>query len=72
MPLELTAVEEGAAYGAALLGGVAGGVFTDAREAVAQCVRVRGTVEPNPAWQKVYEEGYARFRGLYPALKEVT
>jgi xylulokinase len=72
VPLELTAVEEGAAYGAALLGGVAGGVFTDAREAVAQCVRVRGTVEPNPAWQKVYEEGYARFRRLYPALKEAT
>jgi xylulokinase len=72
VPLELTAVEEGAAYGAALLGGVAGGVFTDVGEAVAQCVRVRETVEPNPAWQTVYDEGYARFRLLYPALKEVT
>ena len=35
LPLERTAVEEGAAYGAALLGGVAGGVFADAQEAVA-------------------------------------
>jgi len=32
LPLERTAVEEGAAYGAALLGGVAGGVFGDVPE----------------------------------------
>ena len=31
IPIERTAVEEGAAYGAALLGGVAAGVFGDAR-----------------------------------------
>ena len=36
IPLERTAVEEGAAYGAALLGGVAAGVFADAHEAVAR------------------------------------
>jgi xylulokinase len=47
LPLELTAVEEGSAYGAALLGGVANGVFRAAAEAVAACVRVRETVEPN-------------------------
>ena len=36
LPLELTAVEEGAAYGAALLGGVAAGTFSDVHEAVAR------------------------------------
>jgi len=71
IPLERTAVEEGAAYGAALLGGVAGGVFADAREAVAACVRVRETVEPDQAWRAVYDEGYARFRALYPALRRL-
>jgi len=40
LPLERTAVEEGAAYGAALLGGVAGGTFSDVHEAVASTVRV--------------------------------
>ena len=69
IPLERTAVEEGAAYGAALLGGVAGGVFNDVHEAVAACVRVRSTVEPDPAWQETYEQGYSRFRALYPALR---
>jgi xylulokinase len=71
LPLELTVVEEGSAYGAALLGGVATGVFTDAREAVAACVRVRDTIEPNPDWAARYEEGYARFRALYPAIRAV-
>ena len=71
LPLELTVVEEGSAYGAALLAGVASGAFADAREAVAACVRVRETVEPNPTWVPAYAEGYARFRALYPALRGV-
>jgi xylulokinase len=71
LPLELTAVEEGSAYGAALLAGVASGAFADAREAVGACVRVRDTIEPNPSWAQAYEEGYARFRSLYPALRGV-
>jgi xylulokinase len=69
LPLDLTAAEEGAAYGAALLAGVRAGVFADVHEAVAACVRVRETVEPEPAWQPVYEEGYARYRALYPAVR---
>jgi xylulokinase len=69
LPLELTAVEEGAAYGAALLGGVAAGVFADVHEAVAACVRVRQRIEPNETWHAAYERGYARYRALYPALK---
>jgi xylulokinase len=69
LPLELTAAEEGAAYGAALLGGVAAGVFADVQEAVAACVRVRDRVEPEQAWREPYEAGYARYRALYPALK---
>src|SRR5207247_8267880 len=49
LPLELTEVEEGAAYGAALLAGVRAGVWCDAAEAVAACIRVRRTIEPDPA-----------------------
>jgi xylulokinase len=71
LPLEKTAVEEGAAYGAALLGGVAGGLFADVPDAVDRCVRVRSTVEPDPVWQSAYEDIYARFGALYPALDTV-
>jgi xylulokinase len=69
LPLEITAVEEGSAFGAAMLAGVRHGVFADTAEAVAICVRVRETVEPEPAWSAVYEDGYARFRMLYPTLR---
>ena len=69
LPLERTEAEEGAAYGAALLGAVKEGVFADAHEAVAATVRVRDRVEPDPDWQAAYEEGYTRYRRLYPALR---
>ena len=71
VPLQRTAVEEGAAYGAALLGGVASGVFGDVREAADACVRVRDEVEPDPEWQRAYADGYERFRALYPALRSL-
>ena len=69
LPLELTVVEEGSAYGAALLAGVAGGAFADVHQAVEACVRVGDVVEPDQAWQEAYVDGYQRFRELYPALR---
>ena len=69
LPLELTASEEGSAFGAALLGGVAGGVFDDVDDAVARCVRVTEVVEPDPAWRDAYAELLPRYRALYPALR---
>ena len=71
LPLERCVVDEGSAYGAALLAGVANGTFASAEEAVAACVRVRETVEPNPAWAERYADGYARFRASYPAIRGV-
>ncbi len=71
LPVERLAVEEGAAYGAALLGGVAGGVWADAQEAVSACVRPRGRVEPEPAWVEAYGTQRKRFRALYPALRDI-
>jgi xylulokinase len=69
LPLELTAVEEGAAFGAALLGGVAAGIFRGPAEAVQACVVVGDRIDPNLDWQERYEHGYARYRALYPALR---
>jgi xylulokinase len=68
LPLSLTAADEGAAYGAALLGGVAAGVWPDTAAAVAATVRTTRTVEPEPAWVDAYAALHARFRALYPAL----
>jgi xylulokinase len=68
LPIELTVSEEGSAFGAALLGGVAAGAFDTCPDAVERCVRVREVVEPDPAWADAYDEAYPRFRALYPAL----
>jgi xylulokinase len=68
LPLERTESEEGSAYGAALLAGVRAGVFADAADAVDRCVRVRDRIDPE--WD--YEDAYARFRHLYPTLKELA
>ena len=68
IPLETTAVEDGSAYGAALLGGVAGGMFGDIHEAAAACVGVERRIEPDVAAAAQYELLYARYRELYPAL----
>ena len=65
LPLETTESEEGSAFGAALLAGVRAGVFSDADDAVARCVRVRRRIEPE--WD--YDDGYRSFRRLYPALR---
>jgi xylulokinase len=69
LPLERVAVDEGAAFGAALLGGVAAGAWGDVDEAVAACVRVRETVDPVEEWAAPYAEARERYRELYPALK---
>jgi xylulokinase len=68
LPLERTEVEDGAAFGAALLGGVAAGIFADAAEAVAACVRVVERIEPDREWRDVYAAAYERYVTLYPAL----
>jgi xylulokinase len=69
LPLQRTTADEGSAYGAALLGGVAAGVFRDVHEAVTTCVRLLDPVEPDPRWRAAYDDGYRRFRLLYPALR---
>jgi xylulokinase len=67
LPIERLTVEEGAAFGAALLGGIAGGVWRDPDEAAAATVSVREVIDPNPAWVPRYRELQERFRALYPA-----
>ncbi len=72
LPLERVAVDEGAAFGAAILGGVAAGAWQDVYEATAATVRVRETVEPIAEWTEPYREQLKQFRSLYPALKRLS
>lgn len=71
---ELATVEEGegAAFGAALLGGVAAGVWADADTAVQDLIRETGQVVPEAAGQAAMAAVHARYRELYPALRPYT
>lgn len=60
--------EEGAAYGAALLAGVGGGVYKSVADACRTAIKLTGKCEPDPATVAVYGAYYPRYRALYPAL----
>jgi len=68
-PILRTAADEGPAFGAALLGGVAAGTYADVGEATS-VVRLRAEVtEPDPGRMGIYEELYGVYRSLYPATR---
>jgi xylulokinase len=71
LPLERVEVDEGAAFGAAILGGVAAGVWPDVHAGVTATVTTREQVDPVPEWVEAYREGRERFQALYPALRAV-
>jgi xylulokinase len=67
-PVVTTSSTEGAAFGAALLGGVATGAFDDVDQAAACTVRATGERAPDPSTSQRYAELRAAYRSLYPAL----
>ncbi|NTU85266.1 MAG: xylulokinase, partial [Chloroflexales bacterium] len=69
-PVQSLAAEEGPAYGAAILAGVGAGHFADVGEAVAAGVRVTGVTAPDAERVRRYDELYAAYTRLYPALRE--
>ena len=71
IPLEVMATDQGSAFGAALIGGVAAGVYRDLDQAGAACVRVTEVIDPVAAWIEPYRDSRRRFRDYYPALRSV-
>ena len=70
LPVHQLEIEEGAAYGAALLGHVAAGTFADVGEATS-VVRTKPDVsEPDPRATETYDALHAVYRGLYASLRE--
>ena len=63
--------EEGAAYGAALLAGVGTGIWASVDEACDQAVTLGGCTDPNAEHSELLDRQYARYRALYPALKQI-
>lgn len=70
-PVEVTDVSEAAALGAALLAGIASGVYADLADAVEQTVRVAARYEPDPVAVTTMNQSYKRFRAVMDALLPV-
>ena len=68
---DVLVAEEGGAFGAALLAGVGGGCWPSVEAACAQAIQVAEQIVPDPADVARYNQGYAGFRQVYPALKDV-
>ncbi len=64
------ATNEGAAYGAALLASVAGGLHPTVADAVSASVHATPAAAPGPAVD-AYRERHAVYRELYPALQGI-
>ena len=64
-------VEEGPAYGAAILAMVGAGEYSDVENAARTIVKCAEEILPTPALVEKYEQKYQIFKRLYPSLKNV-
>ena len=66
-PVRVPVVREATALGAAILAGVGAGVYADAAEGAARCVRWDRTFAPDGAAHEAYEALYPTWRRVYEA-----
>ncbi|MBP5373145.1 MAG: xylulokinase [Clostridia bacterium] len=69
--VEVPKIEEGPAYGAAILSMVASGKYNSVEEAVDKTTGFIDKIYPDPLLAEKYDERYLVFKKLYPALKPV-
>jgi len=70
-PVETVVVEEGAAYGAAILAGVGAKAWPTVEAACAAVVRVAATAAPDDHSSSVMDRAYSRYRRIYPHMKAI-
>jgi sugar (pentulose or hexulose) kinase len=71
-PIRTLAVREAACLGAGLLAGVACRMYGSIDEAVSATVKTSHLYEPNRELGRAYDERYAVYQKLYPALKTLN
>ncbi len=65
-------VEEASPLGAAILAGIGAGLYRDAEDAVERMRRPSATYEPDAERHALYQERFAVYRDLYPALAPIS
>ena len=70
-PIEVPTSSEGSCLGAAICAGVACGEYRNHREGVQACIDIHAAYEPRADMAAAYEEKFALYRQIYPALKDL-
>ena len=70
VPMSVLNVEEGPAYGAAILAMVGAGEYATVNQATEKLVKIKEMVSPDYCLAEKYDKKYRAFAGLYSALKE--
>lgn len=71
LSVDTVEVEEGPAYGGAILAAVACEVFPTVKAACEAIIRIKDTTEPDEILVQKYENAYKKFTNIYPALKGI-
>lgn len=67
--IKKTSINEGPAFGAALLAGVGAGIYENVDEAVKETVNTRIVARPNREREQIYNQLYEIYRSLYSSLE---
>lgn len=68
--IKQTSINEGPAFGAALLAGVGAGIFKNVDEAIKETVNARTVARPNREKEQLYNQLYEIYKSLYSSLEE--
>lgn len=68
--VSLINIEEGPAFGAALIAGVGVGAFDSFEKAESNFVKIKKTIEPDKKNYDIYKHNYSIYQNLYRSLKE--
>lgn len=69
--LSLINIEEGPAFGAAIIAGVGTQVFNSFDEAEENFIKIKNTIKPNPNNFEMYNKNYEIYKTLYERLEDV-
>ena len=72
LPVKVPVVREATALGAAMLAGIGVGIYKDADDAAAKCVRFDKTYNPNMDNHKIYQDMYPVWEEVYKAQLELA
>lgn len=69
-PINTINIQEGPAFGAAIIAGVGAGVFNDFHSILNKVITIEKTIRPDTENVKLYEEYYSIYMDLYKNLRE--